>query len=76
MAFLADPEMRVSHETMYQSLFVPGRGELRGELTRCLRSRRATRRNHGNITRSGPVANMTIISQRPAEAHDRAIPGN
>ena len=74
--FPHDLGMRVSHETIYQSLFVQGRGELRRELTRCLRSGRTTRRRHGTNTRSGPVANMTMISERPPEAEDRAIPGH
>jgi len=76
MEFPHDPSMRVSHETIYQSLFVQGKGELRRELTRCLRSGRTSRRTHGTNTRSGPVANMTMISQRPAEANDRAVPGH
>ena len=50
-----DEEMRVSHETIYQSLFVQGRGELRRELARCLRSGRTVRRNHGAQVR-GRVA--------------------
>jgi IS30 family transposase len=74
--FAHDMGMRVSHETIYQSLFVQGRGELRRELTRCLRSGRTTRRTHGTNTRSGPVANMTMISERPPEVEDRAIPGH
>ncbi len=44
-----DPEMRVSHETIYTSLFVQGRGSLRKELAKCLRSRRAIRRPHGHV---------------------------
>ena len=72
--FPHDMAMRVSHETIYQSLFVQCRGELRRELTRCLRSGRTTRRPHGTNTRSGPVANMTMISERPPEVEDRAIP--
>jgi IS30 family transposase len=74
--FPNDPSMRVSHETIYQSLYVQGRGELRRELTRCLRSGRSKRRPHGSAKRSGPVANMVMISQRPAEADDRAVPGH
>ena len=76
MDYPHDLGMRVSHETIYQSLFVQGRGELRRELTRCLRSGRTTRRTHGTNTRSGPVANMTMISERPPEVEDRAIPGH
>ncbi|MBA3558989.1 MAG: helix-turn-helix domain-containing protein [Gemmatimonadaceae bacterium] len=53
--FPDDPEMRVSHETIYQSLFVQGRGALRQELTRCLRSGRAQRRPHGRVLGSGQL---------------------
>ena len=74
--FPHDMAMRVSYETIYQSLFVQGRGELRRELTRCLRSGRTTRRAHGTNTRSGPVANTTMISEHPPEVEDQAIPGH
>jgi transposase, IS30 family len=71
-----DPEMRVSHETIYQSLFVQGRGELRRELARCLRSGRTTRRPRGTTERRGRLPGMVMISDRPAEAQDRAVPGH
>jgi len=71
-----DLEMRVSHETIYQSLFVQGRGALRQELTRCLRSGRAQRRPHGRIAGMGQLRDMVLISDRPAEIEDRAIPGH
>ncbi len=71
-----DPEMRVSHETIYQSLFVQGRGELRRELTRCLRSGRITRRPRGQMEKRGRLPCMVMISERPAEADDRAVPGH
>jgi IS30 family transposase len=71
-----DSSMQVSHETIYQSLYVQGRGELRRELARCLRSGRAKRRPQGRVKRSGPVANMVMISERPAEVEDRAVPGH
>jgi IS30 family transposase len=71
-----DPEMRVSHETIYQSLFVQGRGALRKELTRCLRTGRAQRRPQGRITGAGQLLNMVLISERPAEVDDRAVPGH
>lgn len=71
-----DPEMRVSHETIYQSLFVQGRGELRRELARCLRSGRTVRRRRGTVERRGRLPGMVMISERPAEVDDRAVPGH
>lgn len=71
-----DPMMRVSHETIYQSLYVQGRGELRRELARCLRSGRAQRRPRGPGTGVGKIPNMVMISERPTEADDRAVPGH
>jgi IS30 family transposase len=70
-----DPMMQVSHETIYQSLFVQGRGELRRELARCLRSGRTARRHQGREKRS-KIPNMVMISDRPAEIEDRAVPGH
>jgi len=69
-------EMRVSHETIYQSIFVQGRGELRRELHRCLRSGRAVRRPRGRRAKPAVVTDMVMISERPAEADDRAVPGH
>ncbi len=71
-----DPEMRVSHETIYQSLFVQGRGELRRELARCLRSGRAARKPRGTTDRRGRIPGMVMLSERPAEVEDRAVPGH
>jgi IS30 family transposase len=71
-----DPMMQVSHETIYKSLFVQGRGSLRRELTACLRSGRATRRPQGRIERRGKLVDMVMISERPAEVEDRAVPGH
>jgi IS30 family transposase len=71
-----DPEMRVSHETIYQSLFVQGRGELRRELARCLRSGRTVRRPKGRVEKRGRLSNMVMIADRPAEVEDRAVPGH
>jgi IS30 family transposase len=74
--FPDDPEMRVSHETIYQSLFVQGRGELRRELARCLRSGRTCRKKRGTVERRGRIPGMVNISERPAEVDDRAVPGH
>ena len=71
-----DTEMRVSHETIYQSLFVQGRGALRKELARCLRTGRAQRRPQRRANGAGQLLDMVLISERPAEAQDRAVPGH
>ena len=71
-----DPELRVSHETIYQSLFVQSRGALRKELSACLRSRRTRRRPHGRKDPGGYIKDMVLISDRPAEVEDRAVPGH
>jgi IS30 family transposase len=66
----------VSHETIYKSIYIQGRGELRRELARCLRSGRASRRPQGRMENRGRIADMIMISERPAEAEDRAVPGH
>lgn len=71
-----DPGLRVSHETIYQSLFVQGRGELRRELTTHLRTQRTARKPHGTTERRGKLIGMVSIRSRPAEAADRAVPGH
>ena len=76
IVFPNDPMMHVSHETIYQSLFVQGRGELRRELARCLRSGRTTRRPQGRVARGARITDMVMLSERPAEAEDRAVPGH
>jgi len=70
--------MHVSHETIYRSLFVQARGDLRHELTGQLRTRRAMRRPKGTRLPDGRGGrpNMVNISERPAEAADRAVPGH
>jgi IS30 family transposase len=76
--FPDDDSMRVSHETIYQSLYVQGRGALKRELTACLRTGRALREPRARTRRSGRsfVTDEVKISQRPAEAADRAVPGH
>jgi IS30 family transposase len=76
--FPDDPEMRVSHETIYMSLFVQSRGALRRELHTCLRTGRAMRRPKGRRLPTGQGKNrdMVMISDRPAEVEDRAVPGH
>lgn len=71
-----DDSMRVSHETIYKSLYVQGRGELRRELARCLRSGRAKRVPRGRLEKRGRIPDMVMISERPAEVEDRAVPGH
>jgi transposase, IS30 family len=75
--FPDDPEMRVSHETIYQSLYVQGRGALRRELAACLRTGRALRKpRRSTAERRGRIPGMVMISERPAEVADRAVPGH
>ncbi len=72
-----DPEMRVSHETIYQAIYVQGRGALRRELAACLRTGRALRKpRRSGGQRRGRIKDMVLISDRPAEAADRAVPGH
>ena len=68
--------MHSSHETISQSLFVQGREELRRELARFLRSGRTQRKAQGRIETRGRIKDMVMISERPAEVEDRAVPGH
>ncbi len=76
--FPMDPSMRISHEAIYQALFVQGRGALRRELTACLRTGRALRVPRARTRGRGKsyVTPEILISERPAEAADRAVPGH
>ena len=71
--------MQVSHETIYQALYVQGRGGLRKELAQALRTGRARRYKKGanpGRGKRGVLKDMLLISERPAEAEDRAVPGH
>jgi len=71
-----DPEMRVSHEAIYQSLYVQGRGDLRRDLHKRLRTGRALRKPHRNgAERRSRIKDMATIAERPPEVADRAVPG-
>ena len=75
--FPDEPEMRVSAETIYQSLYVQSRGALRRDLTKCLRTGRALRRPCRQVgRRRNQIPDMINITERPAEADDRAVPGH
>lgn len=72
----SDKSMRVSHETMYRSLYVQTRGTLRKELTQHLRTKRTARKSGQREQTRGQIKNMVNISQRPPEVEDRAVPGH
>ena len=76
--FPDDVQMRISHEAIYQALYIQGRGALKRELVACLRTGRALRKPRGR-SRNKPQGHITpdvVLSQRPAEADDRAVPGH
>ena len=72
------PDMRISHEAIYRSLFVQTRGVLKKELTAQLRTRRQMRHAKGGKAKNGQghILDMVSIRERPAEAEDRAVPGH
>jgi IS30 family transposase len=75
--FPEDETMRISHEAIYQALYVQGRGALRRELTTCLRTGRALRMPRARARKGRSfIPSEIMISQRPAEAADRAVPGH
>ena len=76
--FPEDESMRVSHETIYRSLYVQGRGALRRELTECLRTGRAVRKpkRRQNVRGKRAIPPEIMISERPPEVEDRAVPGH
>ncbi|MCV6584874.1 MAG: IS30 family transposase [Marinibacterium sp.] len=76
--FPEDPTMRISHEAIYQALYIQGRGALKRELSACLRSGRALRlpRERGRNRRKSFLTDALMISDRPAEISDRAVPGH
>jgi transposase, IS30 family len=72
-----DPSMRISHEAIYQALYVFGRGGLRRDLTKCLRTGRALRKPRRRVdARRTRIKDMVMIADRPAEVEDRAVPGD
>jgi transposase, IS30 family len=71
-----DAEMRISHETIYRSLYVQSRGELRRQLAANLRTGRHARRSRGRIETRGRIPDMVPIRDRPPEVADRAVPGH
>jgi transposase, IS30 family len=72
-----EPQWWVSHEAIYQAIFVQSKGELRKELAACLRSGRTKRQPQGRHVASGSkIVDMVNISKRPPEANDRAVPGH
>jgi IS30 family transposase len=74
--FPDDAEMRVSHETIYQALYVEGRGELKRELVTALRTGRTIRKTQGRVRTGSRMSNMVMIADRPADIEDRVVPGH
>ena len=76
LEFPDEPVMRISHETIYLSLYVQSRGELWRQLTANLRTGRSARKPHGRLEKRGRIVDMVNISQRPPDVEDRAVPGH
>jgi IS30 family transposase len=76
LEFPDDQEMRISHETIYRSLYVQSRGELRRQLTANLRTGRSMRRARGRRDPRGQITDMVPIADRPPEVDDRRVPGH
>lgn len=78
LQYPTDPDMHLSHETIYRSLFVQTRGVLKKELMAHLRTKRQLRQAKGGVTRSGlgQIIDTVSIRERPADAEDRAVPGH
>jgi transposase, IS30 family len=74
--YAQDPDMQISHETIYLSLFVQSRGTLRKELARHLRTHRQVRQPKKQLSKRGQIVDKIMISKRPAEVADRAVPGH
>lgn len=71
-----EQEMRIAPETIYQSLYVQSRGRFRKDLTKHLRTGRGKRKAQGGSSGRGKIKDMVLISERPAEVADRAVPGH
>ncbi len=77
--YARDPTMTISHETIYQSLFIQARGVLKAELLDCLRSKQRMRRGRSSSNRQdrrGKIPDLVSIRERPASVEDRAVPGH
>jgi len=71
-----DTSMHVSPEIIYQALYLQARGSLKAEVKRWLRTGRVIRKPRGRFAKAGRIKDMVLISERPAEAEDRAVPGH